>query len=78
MLLFYHDKCKVMYADTNSLIYYIKCINIYNIMKRDIDWFDLAITQSTMHGIPLANKKISGLMKDENNSAIMIKFFRLK
>jgi len=40
MLLFYHDKCKVMYADTNSLIYYIKCINIYNIMKRDIDWFD--------------------------------------
>jgi len=38
----FYEKCKVMYTDTNSLIYYIKCDNVYEIMKRDINKFDSA------------------------------------
>jgi len=30
----YRDKCKIMYTDTDSLIYYIECDNAYDIMKR--------------------------------------------
>jgi len=32
----FREKCKIMYIDTDSLIYYIECDNIYDIMKRDI------------------------------------------
>ncbi|KAG5332831.1 SETMR methyltransferase, partial [Acromyrmex charruanus] len=32
----YHDKCKIMYTDTDSLIYYIECDDAYETMKRDI------------------------------------------
>jgi len=36
----YRDKCKIVYTDMDSLIYYIECDNVYNIMNRDIDRFD--------------------------------------
>jgi len=36
----YHEQCKVMYTDTDSLIYLIECDDVYDIMKRDISRFD--------------------------------------
>jgi len=30
----YRDKCKIMYIDTDSLIYHIECNDVYK--KRDI------------------------------------------
>jgi len=36
----YRDKCKIVYTNMDSLIYYIECDNVYNIMNRDIDRFD--------------------------------------
>jgi len=36
------DKCKIMYTDTDSLIYHIECDDVYNIMKRDISRFDMS------------------------------------
>jgi len=48
-------------------------------MKRDIARFDTSIIRSTTHyGMPLANKKKPGLMKDENNGAIMTEFVGLR
>jgi len=40
MLPQYREKCKIMYTDTDSLIYHIECDDVYNIMKRDIAKFD--------------------------------------
>jgi len=36
----HRDNCKIMYTDTDSLIYHIDCEDVYEIMKRDIVRFD--------------------------------------
>jgi len=36
----YREKCKVIYTNTDSLIYHIECDDVYEIMKRDINRFD--------------------------------------
>jgi len=69
----YRNKCKIMYINMNSLIYHIN--NVYKMMKRDIARFDTSdYLANNLYSIPLANKKIPGLIKDQNNGAIMIEF----
>ncbi|XP_025265427.1 uncharacterized protein LOC112638265 [Camponotus floridanus] len=63
----YGDKCKILYTDTDRLIYSIEFEDAYERMKRD-----------NPYGMPRANKKVLGLMKDENNSALMIEFVGLR
>jgi len=74
--LLFREKCKIMYTDTNSLIYHIDCDDVYDIMKRDISRFDTSdYSNDNAYGIQFANKKIPGFMK-ENNDA-MTKFIGL-
>jgi len=73
----YRDKCKIIYTD--SLIYHIECDDVYKNMKREIARCDTNdYPADNVYGIPLANKKVPGLMKDENNGAIMTEFVGLR
>ncbi|KYN29374.1 hypothetical protein ALC57_01186, partial [Trachymyrmex cornetzi] len=75
----FQDKCKIMYTDTDSLIYRIECEDVYETMKRDIARFDTSDYPADIaYGMPLANKKKPGLMKDENNCAFMTEFVGLR
>ncbi|XP_036148432.1 uncharacterized protein LOC118647498 [Monomorium pharaonis] len=69
----------VMYTDTDSLVYLVECEDIYETMKRDIARFDTSdYPIDNTYGMPLENKIVPGLMKDENNSMIMTEFVGLR
>ncbi|XP_011859942.1 PREDICTED: uncharacterized protein LOC105557336 [Vollenhovia emeryi] len=79
MVPLYRGVCKVMYTDTDSLIYFVECDDIYEDMKRSIERFDTSdYAENNAYGMPRANKSVPGLMKDENRGAIMIEFVGLR
>lgn len=67
------------YMDTDSLTYTIKTENVYEDMKKNLRKFDTSdYTVDNQFNLPLVNKKVIGLMKDENNGNLMKSFIGLR
>ncbi|XP_050500966.1 uncharacterized protein LOC126885605 [Diabrotica virgifera virgifera] len=74
------DKCNLMYMDTDSFIYELYCHDAYEeVIKQDLSKFDTSdYAVDNIYNIPRVNKKVLGVMKDENKGEIMTKFVGLR
>ncbi|XP_031784108.1 uncharacterized protein LOC116417093 [Nasonia vitripennis] len=75
----YKDNCKLLYTDTHSFIYAVKCDDFYEDMKKNIHKFDTSdYPADNVFNMPCVNKKVVGLMKDECNGQILTEFVELR
>lgn len=75
----FKENCKILYTDTDSLVYKIVCDDFYETMKREIHRYDTCnYDPNNLYGLPLVNNKVIGLMKDENAGRIMTEFVGLR
>jgi hypothetical protein len=76
----YGDRCEILYTDTDSFIYLFTDVDdIYEDIKNDRHLYDTSdYSADNPHGILRLNKKVPGLMKDENNGECMTEFVGLR
>ena len=73
------ESSKLLYTDTDSLIYEVSTYNMYEVMKRDLHEFDTSdYAEANQIGMPRANKKVVGLMKNACNGNVMLEFVGLR
>lgn len=76
----YNDKAKLMFTDTDSLLYEIRTNDFYEDIKPDVnDKFDTSnFNNNHPSGIQIKNKKVIGMFKDEAGGKIIEEFVGLR
>ena len=70
---------KLLYTDTDSLMYEVRTMNMYVIIKRDLHEFGTSdYAEANQIGMPRANKKVVRRMKDVCNGNVMLEFVGLR
>ena len=73
------NNCKILFTNTDSLIYEIQDQCPYALMRNNIDFFDTSdYLSDDQFNMPLKNEKVVGLMEDECNGEIITKFVGLR
>lgn len=77
---FYGDKIRLCYTDTDSFLYSIKTRDFYKDLKTHfLCYFDTSnYPENNCYGIPLLNKKVPGLFKDEFGGKVISEFVGLR
>lgn len=75
----YGENVSLAYTDTDSFIYHVKTECFYSDMKQYIEKYDTSdYAPDNIYNMPLVNKKIPGLFKDELNGVPITKFVGLR
>lgn len=76
----YGDRLKMCYTDTDSFIYHIETTDFYkDLLQSFISFFDTSnYPTNNIHSLPLINKKVPGLFKDEMGGKIITEFVGLR
>ena len=72
------EKSKLLFTDTDSLVYKIQTRDLYHDMKEDEHLFDFSGYPNDHFCYSNANKKVIGKMKDELNGKCMVEFVGLR
>ncbi|XP_049947119.1 uncharacterized protein LOC126455272 [Schistocerca serialis cubense] len=74
------QKVKMCYTDTDSFVYLISTSDLYSDIRPDINcMFDTSgYSSENRYNIPICNKRVIGLMKDEFNGEIVTEFIGLR
>ena len=70
--------CKLLFTDTDSLCYEVKCEDIYEDMKQDLDLYDTSGYPQDHKLYSTKNKKVLGKMKDETSGEPIEEFCGLR
>jgi len=74
----YNDKLKLLFTDTDSLMYEIKTEDLYKDMKSDLELYDTSDYPKEHQLHSNKNKKVIGKMKDEACGEILTEFVGLR
>lgn len=76
---FNEKNCKILYTDTDSFLYELKCDDVYAFIRQNYNAFDTSdFPIDNLYGILHVNKKILGKMIDELNGEIIAEFIGLR
>lgn len=75
----YGEKANMAYTDTDSMILEVETDSFYDDMKQNLEMYDTSdFPVNNVYNMPLVNKKVPGLFKDELNGGIMTEFVGLR
>lgn len=75
----YGENIQIAYTDTDSFVLHVKTDDFYEDMKQNLERYDTSdYPLNNQFQMPLVNKKIPGLFKDELNSKIITEFVGLR